>query len=58
LLRSFYAAIVDRTEILGEREFRGTVVGTTEIPDGSAFMWVGHAWWALLFGYFGGRFAA
>jgi hypothetical protein len=33
------------------------VIQTADSPDGSAFMSVGHHWWALLLGYVGGRFA-
>ena len=57
LLRSLFEVVVERTERLGQGAFAGTVVDTTEIPHGSAFMSVGHCWWALLLGYASGHFA-
>lgn len=57
LLRRLFEVVVERTERLGQGAFAGTVVDTTESPIGSAFMSVGHCWWALLLGYAGGRFA-
>jgi hypothetical protein len=47
-------------ELIGERKQSTLPDGTTnwfEIPDGRTFMRSGHYWWALLFGYAGGRFA-
>jgi hypothetical protein len=35
----------------------GQIVRQIEHPDSQTFMTIGHYWWALVFGYAGGRFA-
>jgi len=37
--------------------FANMSVGANELPPREYFLPIGHAWWALLFGYLGGRFA-
>jgi hypothetical protein len=57
LLRSLYTVVVHPTPEFGEGNLSGTVVGTIDRPVGSAFMSVGHCWWALLWGFASGHFA-
>ena len=53
LLYGLFDGIVVRTSTVGSDG--GTAYVDT--PDGHTFLVVGHCWWALVFGYIGGRFA-